>query len=201
MKFLAVDTSGAHLTVVACNGEESVVTDVADCMRAHSVRLMEEIDRTLNELRLTPADCDFFGCVVGAGSFTGIRIGIATVKGLCFAVGKPALAVTSFDALAYAEEGGKLLALVDAGHGAYYACGYTDGVVTVPPAYCGGERVRALRAEGYELVSGEALPVGSRSVDGARGLLNAVRAKSGQLIPARELEALYLRKSSAEEGR
>ena len=50
---------------------------------------------------MTLGDCDFFAAVVGAGSFTGIRIGISAVKGFCAATGKPALPITSFDVAAY----------------------------------------------------------------------------------------------------
>lgn len=104
MKFLAIDTSGKQLNVVAVNGERQIVSRRGDCAMQHSVLLMDEIDEALKAARLSPADCDFFACVAGPGSFTGIRIGIATVKGLCLACQKPALPLTSFDTIAYADK-------------------------------------------------------------------------------------------------
>ena len=100
-----------------------VVTKTVDCAMQHSVCLLPEIDGALKEAGLALEDCDFFACAVGPGSFTGIRIGISTVKGLAFALGKPTLGVTSLRAIAYAEEGCRA-ALVDAGHGNVYAEGF-----------------------------------------------------------------------------
>ena len=99
----------------------------------HSVLLMEKIDEAFEKLQMTAKDCDFFASVIGAGSFTGIRIGISAIKGFCLATGKPSLAVTSFDTLAYNAIDGagkeKILCLVNALHGYYYACGYEKGEI------------------------------------------------------------------------
>lgn len=200
MKFLAIDTSSKRLTVAA-RGEKTVLREAPDCAMQHSVRLMDEIDAALSEAGLSPAACDFFACVVGPGSFTGIRIGIATVKGLCTALGKPALAVTSFDCLAYAEKSGKKLALVDAGHGCFYGCGYDGVEISSPAKYMSREETEALIAEGYAPVSAEELPIPSKLLPAGEGLLAAAEALSGNAAPCAQLEAVYLRKSSAEEGR
>lgn len=201
MNFLGVDTSGKRLTVVACKNGKQFVRTEKDCFHAHSVRLMEAIDGVLKEAELSPSDCDFFAAVVGAGSFTGIRIGISTVKGLCLACGKPALSVTSFDTLAYAERSGKTLALVDAGRGFYYACGYDElGEVTVAPSYLTCAEIEALLALGYTAVAGEKLAIPAKIVNPAEGLFRACLEKSGEVSGAETLTALYLRKSSAEEN-
>lgn len=196
MKFLAIDTSGKHLSVVAYADGKTEYTFLPECAMKHSVVLMDRIDNVLTRAHMSPADCDFFACTVGPGSFTGIRIGISTVKGLCFSVGKPAVPLTSFDCLAYAETG-RELALVDAGHGNYYACGYTDGVAETP-AFLTEEEVRAKCAEGYAPVSAERLAVESRIVDPCAGLMKAALKKSAA---TGQLTALYLRKPSAEEKR
>ncbi|MDE7157970.1 MAG: tRNA (adenosine(37)-N6)-threonylcarbamoyltransferase complex dimerization subunit type 1 TsaB [Clostridiales bacterium] len=201
MNFLAIDTSGKRLTVVACKNDKKYSSEICDCLHAHSVRLMEEIENVLHQAELTPAECDFFCAVVGAGSFTGIRIGISTVKGLCLACGKPALAVTSFDTLAYAERNGKTLALVDAGRGFYYACAYgEDGEEKISPRYLSTEEVTAIINEGYTPVSGEPLSLATKQVNPAEGLFHAAAKKHKETAPAQTLAALYLRKSSAEEN-
>ena len=199
MKFLAVDTSGKALNVVAVNEDVRVVLRRADCAMQHSVMLMGEIDSALSRAGLSPADCGFFACVVGPGSFTGIRIGIATVKGLCLALGKPALALTSFDCLAYADKSGKKLCLVDAGHGNFYACGYADTEVVLPAAFISRAQADALIAEGYAPVAAAPLFEGVRTADIGAGLSAAALAKAGEARGAHALEALYLRRSSAEE--
>lgn len=202
MKFLAIDTSGKSLSVVAyCDGKAQY-TYLPDCAARHSVVLADRIENILSRAHMRANECDFFACVVGAGSFTGIRIGISTVKGLCFACGKPALSLTSFDAIAYAESGAKRLALVGAGHGNYYACGYgANNAVEVAPAFLSTEEVTALINEGYAPLSCEELDIPTKVVNVANGLLSAALAKSGELCEAAQLKALYLRKSSAEENR
>ena len=193
MNFLGLDTSGDYLTVIASKSGQSEARYFKDCARSHSVRLMEEIEGVLSSLAMKPTECDFFAVVTGPGSFTGIRIGISTVKGLCLATNKPALAVTSFDVLSYAEREEKLLPVVDAGHGYYYLAGYENRTVTIPPRYCTKEEAEEYIKVGYRLID-------SNSVDPAKGFLEAVRATYKQAVPAHELAALYLRKSSAEEN-
>ncbi len=198
MKFLAIDTSGTRLTLVAVNGDTVVKERGEACAQMHSVKLMGEIERVLALAHLTAQECDFFACTVGPGSFTGIRIGIATVKGLCLACEKKAVAVTSLDAIAYAETGNRV-ALIDALHGNYYACAY--GAETEPPEFMTGEQVNAYLARGFAPLSAAELEIPSKCTDTAEGLYRAVLAKQNERADARDLTALYLRKSSAEEQR
>jgi tRNA threonylcarbamoyl adenosine modification protein YeaZ len=196
--FLAVDTSGGYLSVVARKGETVFSSLTEDCAMKHSVLLMEKIDEAFNALSLTPAECDFFSAVVGAGSFTGIRIGISAIKGFCLAENKPALPVTSFDLMAYTRvDTDKILCLIDALHGFYYASGYENGEVVYPPNYISEEEVLRLKKEGYRLLSTEKLSFDTMVVDPKKGLENAVCALEKKNAFG-ELTALYIRKSSAE---
>ncbi len=203
MNFLAVDTSGNYLTVLAGKGGETFAVSLPDCAMRHSVSVMPAVDEALKKADMTLADCDFFAAVVGAGSFTGIRIGISVVKGFCLAYGKPALPVTSFDVAAYTavDTKKKTLCLVDALHDAYYACGYEQGEIVYPPAYLSEGEVLSLYEEGYALYGCGRLPVGEKAsvapVDPVAGLDAAVRALAAQ-EKFGELAALYVRKSSAE---
>lgn len=200
MKFLAIDTSGKRLSVVAYKDGEVYKSDLPDCAMQHSVRLMDEVDAVFRSSGMTPKDCDFFAAVVGAGSFTGIRIGISTVKGLCAAADKPALSVTSFDCIAYAEKDLPLLALVDAGHGFVYACAYrADKTIALAPRYISAEEAEKIAESGYLPVAAEPFFAGAALADSCEGLLRAALAKKDALIRAEELTALYIRKSSAEE--
>ena len=203
MNYLAIDTSGEYLTVIAKHGERTERVFRPDCLAKHSVVLMDEIDGVLSRAQMTAAECDFFAVVVGPGSFTGIRIGIATVKGLAFAAGKQVLPVTSLDCIAYSVEDAPVLALVDAGHGAVYACAYEkDKAVAVPPAYRTAEAAEL--ANTFLPYAHKALSFGGKEAkiaDVCLGLERAVEAKKDALADASELAALYLRKSSAEEMR
>ncbi len=201
--FLAVDTSGNHLTVLARKAGKIFSVFLPDCAMRHSVSVMPAVDEVLKKANMTLADCDFFAAVVGAGSFTGIRIGISIIKGFCLAYHKPALPVTSFDAIAYTtiDEGEKKLCLVDALHDSYYVCGYTGEEISYPPAYLSEAEVLAMRGEGYTLCAYTTPPIAEKSavkvVDPVEGLSRAVERLS-QRQAFGELTALYVRKSSAE---
>ena len=203
--FLAVDTSNNHLAVLAVKKGVAHTVFIPDCAMKHSVSVMPAVEEALKKADLRLEECDFFSAVVGAGSFTGIRIGISVVKGFCLAFGKPALPVTSFDVLAYnALDGGKVLCLVDALHDCYYACGYENGEVTYNPAYLTEEEVLSWATEGYTLVACTNLPLAEKVsvtvVDPCVGLEKATTAL-GEMEKFGELTALYVRKSSAEINR
>ncbi len=204
MNYLAIDTSDGFLTVIAEKNGRTETTFVPDCAMQHSVLVMDKIDETLKRADLTLAECDFFAAVVGAGSFTGIRIGVSVVKGFALACQKPTLPITSFDALAYNRLSEKSLCLVNALHGYYYACAYENGQITLPPAYLSEEEVVALaNTGGYEVLAFEPLPLAQKTlfslVDPVTGLQNAAKALAEKGAFG-ELNALYVRKSSAEEN-
>ncbi len=201
MNYLAVDTSNKNLTVVIKrNGVEYRYND-AECGVNHSVALMPCIEDLAKQAGLDFNELDFIACVVGPGSFTGIRIGVATVKAMCFVYNKPCLSVTSLDTLAY-NKFGKVLALIDAKHNGFYACGYQDGKVVVQAEYMMRERVIELAKE-YAPVS--FAPVDGLSVEVVSvvdGLIKAVESNLDKVNDDLEtLSPLYLRKSQAEEGR
>ena len=204
--YLALDTSGGYLSVVAKKGDRAYSVFVDDCAMKQSSLFMQKVDEVLKKAELTLKECDFFSAVVGAGSFTGIRIGISAIKGFALATGKPTLPITSFEVMAYntVEPKGKILCLVDALHDYYYACGYEDGKVVLPPCYIAKEEVLSLVEQGYTLRATGVLPLANEAeiqiVNPCEGLQNAVEAlaKRGAFG---ELTALYVRKSSAELNR
>ena len=201
MNFLAIDTSGNHLAVVAYKEGETFFGKIENCAMKHSTSLMGVIDETLKKAGLTTSECDFFAAAVGAGSFTGIRIAISVAKGFALAHGKKTLPITSFDTIAYNAIEKKQLCIIDALHGSYYACGYEKGQIVVPPAYLTEAEVLELAAQGFELVSSATAPIAEKALltiaDTAVGMKNAAieKAKKGEFG---ELTALYVRKSSAE---
>ncbi len=88
LRLLAVDTATARATVAVSVGE-AVVAEAAAEVTTHSEGLIDLIAGALELAGITLADLDALVCGRGPGSFTGLRIGLATVKGLCFAAGKP----------------------------------------------------------------------------------------------------------------
>lgn len=112
MTILALDTSGTTASAALVNEyitlAESSVT-LADLRGAgrktHSETLMPMVDGLFKITAMTLENVDYIACTCGPGSFTGLRIGAATAKGLAFAAGKPLIAVPTLDAMAYAVEG------------------------------------------------------------------------------------------------
>ncbi len=89
----------------------------------HSTTLLPMAEEILSAATLSPADVDLFACTVGPGSFTGVRIGAATVKGLAFGTGKPCVGVSSVEALAWGmrDVNGIVCPLISARRTQYYS--------------------------------------------------------------------------------
>jgi tRNA threonylcarbamoyladenosine biosynthesis protein TsaB len=123
---LAVDTSSpqAGLAIVRGALTLSVITDESG--RPHSQTLFQNLEQLLGSANLTPAQLDAFAVVTGPGSFTGLRVGMAAIRGLGHTLDRPALGVTTLDALALAAGvEGKTLALIDALRGEVF-CGLRE---------------------------------------------------------------------------
>lgn len=89
---------------------------------SQSARLMPMIEQLLADSNLHYADLTHVACTVGPGSFTGIRVGLAAARGICFAAGIPGIGVTTLEATAYAarQEGKPVFAVLRAGKGEWY---------------------------------------------------------------------------------
>lgn len=100
LKILAVDSSSMTGSVALCRGETLVAESLLNIRSTHSEKLLGQIDLLLTEAGWQLADLDLLVAVTGPGSFTGLRIGIATVKGLAQVLAKPVIGVSSLQMLA-----------------------------------------------------------------------------------------------------
>ncbi|MDE0315097.1 MAG: tRNA (adenosine(37)-N6)-threonylcarbamoyltransferase complex dimerization subunit type 1 TsaB [Candidatus Poribacteria bacterium] len=101
MKILGIDTSTPIGSVALIDDDYIVAEHTLNIVQAHSSRLMPAIDTVLKWGEVTPDALDGCAVGIGPGSFTGIRIGVATVKSLCYAVDKPIVGVSTLEAIAY----------------------------------------------------------------------------------------------------
>ena len=101
MRILAVDTSAVCAAVAVTDDEKILSESQTNTGLTHSRTLMPMIDSTLRNAEIPLDSIDFFACSVGPGSFTGIRIGVAAIKGLCDGTNKKCLLVSTLEALAY----------------------------------------------------------------------------------------------------
>ena len=101
MKILGVDTSTPIGSIALIDGENLVAEHTLDIVQAHSSRLMPAIDSVLKWGNITVDDLDGCAVGIGPGSFTGIRIGVATIKSICYAADKAIIGVSTLEAIAY----------------------------------------------------------------------------------------------------
>ncbi|HEY6873733.1 MAG TPA: tRNA (adenosine(37)-N6)-threonylcarbamoyltransferase complex dimerization subunit type 1 TsaB [Geobacteraceae bacterium] len=100
VKLLTIDTSTTSCSVALTLGEELVAEYLVGQGKTLTASLLDCIDDVLRRAGLAAEDLDGFGVAVGPGSFTGLRVGIATVKGLAMATGKPVAGFSSLAMLA-----------------------------------------------------------------------------------------------------
>jgi tRNA threonylcarbamoyladenosine biosynthesis protein TsaB len=215
MRILGIDT--ATLTAAAAlwrNGR--VVAERQRAVTTHSEMLLAMIDECCAEAGVAARELDGVVCGAGPGSFTGLRIGLATAKGLCFALDKPLALVSSLAAMAARAPDGRVLATLDAFKGEVYAglfdvaggvpvavgdeavlppAALLEQLAAAPPAFVVGSGVAkypALLAAG-RLLDGEP---GPRPADLLR--LGAARLERGDHDDLATAAPAYIRPSEAE---
>ena len=101
MKILALDSTAEVASVAVCNDEKPLAIYTVKNGNTHSQTLLPMIESALAHSGLTVDDIELFAASEGPGSFTGVRIGAATVKGLAFGRGVPCAGVSTLEALAH----------------------------------------------------------------------------------------------------
>lgn len=118
MNLLILDTSCDSLTIALKKGEKFFGYKSSEARKGHSTLLLPAINGLLQNAELKINDIDYFGVVLGPGSFTGVRIGVATVNAFGYATGKSVVGVTAFEPFTY-NNCDDVLYAIDAKH-AYY---------------------------------------------------------------------------------
>ena len=100
MLILGIDTCCTSATAAVMSDDRLIAQVVQNNKKTHSQNIMPMIDFMLSQAELSANDIDCFAVANGPGSFTGVRIGVATIKALSHAVGAPCVSVSSLHALA-----------------------------------------------------------------------------------------------------
>ena len=126
MIVLSMDSSSLVTTVALLKDEHLLGEFTLNFKREHSVILMEKIEMLLKDCNIDISEVDGFVVSKGPGSFTGLRIGMATVKGLSMGSNKPYLSISSLDALAYSlvNFDGIICPIIDALRDSVFTCMY-----------------------------------------------------------------------------
>lgn len=228
MKFLVLDSSGMVASVAIMTEEAIIGEYTMNHKKTHSQTLLPMLDEVVKMTETDLSDIDAIAIAGGPGSFTGLRIGSATAKGLGMALDKPIVSVPTIDAMAYnLYETDKIICpIMDARRNQVYTGTYEwkDGSFVVIEEQCArsiDETIEAMNDLGREVIflgdavplhkerimNGAQVPVAfapahlSRQRAGAVGSLAMEYYKAGKMESAREHGPDYLKKSQAERER
>ena len=206
---LAVDTTGEYGSLALLREGELVDEVFLHAPKGFSQMLYGHLADLLKRHALKPADIDCFAAASGPGSFTGVRVGLACVKGLAEAVGRPAVAVSNLQAIASFGTAPLRAAVLDAHRGEVYGAVYDSASRIVTPEVVGpfAAWIETLPSGDLEfvvsgftpLLAGTRLEQATVTVAG-RALAGAVARLASEAEPRdpAALDANYVRRSDAE---
>jgi len=220
MLVLAIDTTAVTATAALVN-ENGIIADFnVNNKLTHSEKLLPMIDAVLTQSGYTIDDVELFCVSAGPGSFTGVRIGIATIKGLAFAGNIPCVSVSALEAMAFLNKNSNAIVcpVMDARRNEYYNALFDsdmtrlceDRAVTAEELeselknygeviLCGDGAVKLYtwlnnRLPGVRLANPTSLLQNAASV----GICGYEKYKNGETVSSYELSPVYLRKPQAE---
>ena len=195
MTFLLINTCGGE-GVVALANETAVLAQEILPGRGTSEALMPAVRQLFARTGLELSDLDGIGVVIGPGSFTGVRVGLAAAKGFCDGAGLGMIVMSRLELVAR-EEG---VAVLDGGRGEFYCGVYRDGK-RISEALLNEAQARALGPTiTCESRIAERLGIKLIPEPGAEAMLAMVleRASSGDWTDIEAVDANYLRRTDAE---
>ena len=168
MRILSLDTSSERIVMGYVDEERGISSDLNVTSKdKHSVVLMDIVDSFLKAMNVKLEDVDLFGCGMGPGFFTALRVGIATVKSFAFVLKKKIIGVPSTDLIAMnLPMDGKILVVVYARRDHFYVSLYErkDGTIKRLTPHHFHDRIRLIRYiddlsnEGNIYLSGSGIP-------------------------------------------
>lgn len=219
MLVLALDTTTRSGSCAIARDGRVLREDAGDGSKAQAERLPADLQVLLEQEGIVLSAIDVYSVSIGPGSFTGLRVGIATMQGLAFAAGKPLVGISAFDALnAVAEahgHGARVSTWISAWRGEVYAGLYEDGREVDPPSVGRPDELLARLsgrptvfvgdgAETYAAAIRAAFGAEATIVDPVAPLLAGViaqratdAARAGQLPPPHAIRPLYVSRPGA----
>lgn len=226
MKILGIDTTGQTAGAALLDGDRLLAEFSLNYKLTHSQTILPLIAQMLEQTETVREEIDYIACSAGPGSFTGLRIGAATAKGIALALGRPVIPVPTLDALAYNifETDRVICPIMDARRQQVYAAFYTweNGRLCRETDWMAESIERIIEiAESFEqevIFLGDGVPVHKKrlaenpdficapahhSLQRAASVaaLGHTLAEAKEPEPGGEFELIYLRKSQAERER
>ena len=163
LKVLAFDTATSSCSVTVWQNHKILAREQKFLDRGHAELLVPLIEVALDSAKFCYQDLDLLAVTTGPGAFTGIRIALATARGLALACKLPLIGITNFEALAHAipkseRAGCKVLILLETKRSDFYICLYDENLsVLVEPSIIEGAELGLLVEEGTLLIAGDAM--------------------------------------------
>ncbi len=221
MYILAIDTSFSALSLAIAKDDQIIANCGLDSGLQHSKVLLNLTDSLLKAADLSLANIDMLAISIGPGSFTGLRIGLATVKAWALALAKPLIAISSLQGLAYTamEQGFLICPILDARRNQVYATLFDEKkrllddqllkiddlllklkVYQRPIIFC-GDALSTYRQQIKDALAENAyfaLPERQKFIAAALTQIAAQMYEQGQICDPISLEPNYLRLAEAE---
>jgi tRNA threonylcarbamoyladenosine biosynthesis protein TsaB len=197
MLTLGADTSLPYLSVALMNDATLIGAIALEGKGSRNEKLLPAIDWLLGESGVERSRIDLFAVTRGPGSFTGVRIGLATIQGLALALGKPVCAMSTHEAIAAAFDSQDRVAIVDdAGRGEFYVSSFERGREVVAPRLATGDQRDELIVGATMIVVSELLQRENVAAGCARRASRI--AAAGQLEKHADVTPIYVRLAEAE---
>jgi tRNA threonylcarbamoyladenosine biosynthesis protein TsaB len=215
MLVLALDTSTRVGSCAVARDGGLLRQDASDPSVPQASRLPAQLMAILQETGIELAEIDVFAVATGPGSFTGLRVGIATMQGLAFAAGKPLIGISAFDALASFGGTARIATWIDAWRGDVFAGFYDEGREAEAPTVASPAALLARLPKTPTLFIGDGVAAHRESIHAALGdaatlavpvapplagaiaLLATARALAGDRPGPGSIRALYVRRPDA----
>ncbi len=218
MNLLALDTATAACSAAVLRGGDLAAHGFETMQRGHAEALMPMIEALMAEAALAYEDLDLVAVTVGPGTFTGVRVGLATARGLALAAGVPAFGANTLEVLAEdvapaARAGRSLAVALDARRGELYVQAFDAALDPLgPPAVLDAAAAADGLPDGPLLLAGDGAPalaaaLGARPgvevaeeprLPDAAGLARlAARRMAAGPLPAHPPRPLYIRSHGA----
>jgi tRNA threonylcarbamoyladenosine biosynthesis protein TsaB len=217
---LAIDTCDARGSVAVVNDGRTLAITVHDVAQDYSSWLLPAVGQTLREASCSMNDIHFYAVASGPGSFTGVRVGLTTVKAWAEVYGKPIVAMSRLEVLARQSTGAEpyVASFIDAQRGQIFAALYQrqptslvrieEELVTAPQEFVDWVAERAIAADVAWVSTDAALTSELTGVPKALqispvlaplvGAIGIEKAQRGEFVDALKLDANYVRRSYVE---
>ena len=226
MNILAIETSAKAASVCLCEDEFLIAQSYQNSGLTHSQTVLPMCERMLEHCGAALGDIDLIACAAGPGSFTGLRIGLSTAKGLAWSAEKPCCAVSTLEAMAWqlSHVPGEILCAMDARRNQVYNARFSsdgttltrlceDRAIALSDLFgeLDGKTEQIIVGDGAELCYNYGRETGAAvkltpphlRFQSAWGVARAAlrQAAEGKVTDAQGLDANYIRLSQAERER